>query len=83
MVPNPIYDGPVYEKVQPQFEALTKTSLLAASVTNASDSSPALLNDASVNTVRYVDDSTRLTDLRSKSFHMHLAHARDIMNFIS
>ena len=77
MVHNPIYDGPVYESVQQQFETLTAATLQAAASTNTSATvdqpcnSPACTPNTSAlqdKSVRYVDSHVHKSQLRSKSF---------------
>ena len=69
MVHNPIYDGPVYESVQPQFETLTKqaTSTSNTSACNSQLSTPT----SSEKSIRYVDppsSAQQESKPRSKSF---------------
>ena len=74
MVHNPIYDGPVYESVQQQFETLTATTLRAARMTDSDNSVNQPCNSqpstptSSEKSVRYVDPPVQLPKMRSKSF---------------
>lgn len=74
MVPNPIYDGPVYESVRTQFDSLTSTTLKDVgmadnSVCNSQPGSPTTVSD---NSVRYVDPpvaaAVQMSKIRSNSF---------------
>lgn len=72
MVHNPIYDGPVYESVQPQFETLTKqaTSTSNTSACNSQSSTPT----TSEKSIHYVDppsSAQQKSKTRSKSFLSH------------
>lgn len=74
MVHNPIYDGPVYESVQRQFDTLTST-ILQASQTSDSDTSlnqrcnsQSSTSTSSEKSVRYVDQPIQPPKPRSKSF---------------
>ena len=72
MVHNPIYDGPVYESVQPKFETLTKqaTSTSNTSACNSQPSTPT----SSEKSIRYVDppsSAQQESKTRSKSFLSH------------
>ena len=71
MVNNPIYDGdgPVYEGIRPQYETPTAVILQATDTSN---------NDA--NTVRYVDQPVRLSQVRSQSFIHHTVSNVDAAN---
>ena len=72
MVHNPIYNGPVYESVQTQFETLTKqgTSTSNTSACNSQPSTPT----SSEKSIRYVDPPSsahQASKIRSKSFLSH------------
>ena len=78
MVHNPIYDGPVYESVQPHFDTLTssvKQDLSLCNTNSASNSPPGSLTPPNVGngnnsqkTVRYLDQPLQL---RSQSLSQH------------
>ena len=89
MVNNPIYDGPVYESVQPQFETLTTSTLQAEAVVdtsanqpcNVSQSNSSTSEDKPQNTVRYVDQPINSSQLQSKLFHfMHISMLQQYMD---
>ena len=68
MVHNPIYDGPVYESVRPQFETLTGTLVQTSDHSDCLTSTPttSLPPCSSLNnTARYIDQPSQF---RSKSF---------------
>ena len=69
MVHNPIYDGPVYESVQGQFESLNSNTLLTEGTTdnscNSQSSTPTTVSD---NTVRYTDPPVQRSKNGSNSF---------------
>ena len=74
MVHNPIYDGPVYESVQQQFNTLTATTLQASdSSADCPCSSQPSTPTSSEKSVRYVDPPTpaQVPKTRSKSFLSH------------
>ena len=77
MVQNPIYDGPVYESVHPQFETLASATKQAASISNTSIDQPCNSQPStptsSEKSIRYVDppSSVLVSKPRSKSFLSH------------
>ena len=78
MVHNPIYDGPVYESVQPQFETLISVTKRGASTSNTSSvdqpcSSQPSTPTSSEKSIRYVDPPTSVqaSKTRCKSFLSH------------
>ena len=74
MVHNPIYDGPVYESVQRQFDTLTSTTLRAAQTSDSDTSlnqhcsSQLSTPTSSEKSVRYVEQPVQPPKPRSKSF---------------
>lgn len=70
MIHNPIYDGPVYESVHRQFEALTLSTPQAADNCDEQPyNSEASTPTSSEKSVRYVDQPFQRPDnVRSKSF---------------
>ena len=78
MVHNPIYDGPVYDSVQPHFDSLTEATMSTLSdqaCNNSSHQSTTsdFLNN-SLTTARYVQQSSQASNLRSKSFSFGCTH---------
>ena len=77
MVHNPIYDGPVYESVHPQFESLESATKQAASTSNTFVTQPCNSQlstpTSSEKSLRYVDppSSALVSKPRSKSFLCH------------
>ena len=73
MVPNPIYDGPLYESVQPQFESLVSGVVAARNTLtdhlhDEVESSPSM--DSIAEKSRYVSQPG-LVQSGSFSFNMH------------
>lgn len=67
MVHNPIYDGPVYESVQAQFESLTSTTQQVAGI-SVCNSQPSTPTTTSENSVRYTDPPVQVPKIGSNSF---------------
>lgn len=66
MVPNPIYNGPLYESVQPHFETLVST--MASTSGEQQCNSRASTPSSSEKSVRYVDPPSHSSKNRSRSF---------------
>ena len=66
MVPNPIYSGPLYESVQPRFDALT--SITASTCEEQQSNSRASTPSSSEKSVRYVDPPSHSPKKQSKLF---------------
>ena len=78
MVHNPIYDGPVYESVQQQFNTLTATTSRASNISDTSTNHPCNSQPStptsSEKSTRYVgppSSADQLSKIRSKSFLSH------------
>lgn len=82
MVHNPIYDGPVYESVQQQFNTLTVTTLQTSSVSDTSADHPCNCSPPSTPTPTHSEKSARYVDPPAQ-FHISKLRSKSVISHCS